>query len=151
MYPKLEATVFDLPAVAPNATTRLRASKASDRLNFVPGSFRDDPLPEGANVISLIRVLYDHEDHTVVALLAKIFEALPKGAQLLVSEPMSGGTTPEIAGDVYFSFYCMAMQTGTVRSADRIGALCCDAGFTSVKTYPSRRPFVTTTLAAAKP
>lgn len=150
-YPKLEATVFDLPAVAPNATTRLRASKASDRLNFVPGSFRDDPLPEGADVISLIRVLYDHEDHTVVALLAKVFEALPKGGQLLVSEPMSGGTTPEIAGDVYFSFYCMAMQTGTVRSADRIGALCRDAGFTSVKTYPSRRPFVTTTLAAAKP
>ncbi|SHH61710.1 methyltransferase [Marivita hallyeonensis] len=149
-YPNLTATVFDLPAVAPNAIARIEASKAKDRLSFVPGSFRDDPLPRGADTISLIRVLYDHEDDTVAALLAKVFEALPEGGRLLVSEPMSGGAKPEIAGDVYFSFYCMAMQTGTVRSAERIGELCRNAGFQGIKTYPSRRPFVTSVLTALK-
>lgn len=149
-YPKLHATVLDLPAVEPNAQARLRASRAQDRLRFVPGSFRDDPLPEGADTISLIRVLYDHEDHTVSDLLAKVFGALPKGGRLLISEPMSGGDTPEISGDVYFSFYCLAMQTGTVRSAKRIGALCNDAGFGTIKVCPSRRPFVTTTMMAVK-
>lgn len=149
-YPALTATVFDLPAVAPNANARIDASPAKDRLDFVPGSFRDDPLPFGADTISLIRVLYDHEDDTVRALLSQVHDTLPEGGTLLVSEPMSGGAKPEIAGDVYFSFYCMAMQTGTVRSAARIAELCKNAGFASVTTFPSRRPFVTTALMATK-
>lgn len=148
--PTLRATVFDLPAVASKAQARMDASAVRDRLSFVSGSFRDDPLPAGADTISLIRVLYDHADATVVALLSAVHDALPAGGRLLVSEPMSGGAKPDIAGDVYFSFYCMAMQTGTVRSADRIATLCRDAGFASVRAYPSRRPFVTTVLTAEK-
>lgn len=116
----------------------------------MPGSFRDDPLPDGADTISLIRVLYDHEDQVVVTLLSKIIDSLPENGRLLVSEPMSGGARPEVSGDVYFSFYCLAMQTGTVRSAARIGELCKNAGFSSIKAYPSRRPFVTTALTAVK-
>lgn len=149
-HPKLHATVFDLPAVAENARALLQRSKAKERLRFVPGSFRDDPLPDGADTVSLIRVLYDHEDQTVEALLSRIVDTLPEDGRLLVSEPMSGGARPEVSGDVYFSFYCLAMQTGTVRSAARIGELCRKAGFASIKAYPPRRPFVTTTLIAMK-
>jgi demethylspheroidene O-methyltransferase len=98
----------------------------------------------------LIRVLYDHEDQTVEALLSKVFDRLPDGGRLLVSEPMSGGTKPEVSGDVYFSFYCLAMQTGTVRSAARIAELCEKTGFSKIKPLRSRRPFVTTALTAEK-
>lgn len=149
-HPNLQATVFDLPAVETQAVALMQKSKAQDRLRFVPGSFRDDALPEKADTISLIRVLYDHEDQTVEALLSKVFDSLPERGSLLISEPMSGGAKPEIAGDVYFSFYCLAMNTGTVRSAARIAEMCTSAGFYSVKTYPVRRPFVTTTLMAKK-
>jgi demethylspheroidene O-methyltransferase len=149
-HPRLHATVFDLPAVEANAQALMHRSKAKDRLTFVPGSFRDDPLPEGADTISLIRVLYDHEDQTVEALLSKVFDRLPDGGRLLVSEPMSGGTKPEVSGDVYFSFYCLAMQTGTVRSAARIAELCEKTGFSKIKPLRSRRPFVTTALTAEK-
>lgn len=149
-HPELQATVFDLPAVATNAEVLIHRSRAGDRLRFVPGSFRDDPLPQGADTLSLIRVLYDHEDQTVEALMSKVFDTLPDGGRLLISEPMSGGTKPEVSGDVYFSFYCLAMQTGTVRSAARIGEMCMRAGFSSIKHYRSRRPFVTTALLAEK-
>ena len=149
-HPGMHATVFDLPAVEMNARALMDRSKAKDQLRFVPGSFRDDPLPEGADTISLIRVLYDHEDQTVEALLSKVFDTLPENGRLLVSEPMSGGAKPEVSGDVYFSFYCLAMQTGTVRSAARISQLCKAAGFASVRIHRSRRPFVTTSLMALK-
>lgn len=150
-HPHLRATVFDLPAVEPNARALIARSKASDRLDFVAGSFRDDLLPDGSDTVSLIRVLYDHEDDTVEALLFEIFETLPYGGRLLVSEPMSGGAQPEVSGDVYFSFYCLAMQTGTVRSQARIAELCRKTGFDSIRPYRSRRPFVTTALMATKP
>ena len=104
----------------------------------------------GADAVSLIRVLYDHEDDTVSALLSKTFDALPDGGRLIVSEPMSGGAAPEPAGDVYFAFYTLAMRTGTVRSASRIAEMCKAAGFDQIASPRPARPYVTSTLTARK-
>lgn len=150
-YPGLELTLFDLPVVTQAAVDRLTQAKLVDRVAVQGGSFRDDPLPAGADAISLIRVLYDHDDDTVRGLLSKVFDTLPEGGQLIVSEPMSGGAKPESSGDIYFAFYCMAMRTGTVRSQARIAELCRDAGFEDLKTPKSTRPFVTSVVTARKP
>ncbi len=113
--------------------------------------FRTGPLPEGADAISLIRVLYDHSDETVTDLLAKCYAALPSGGRLIISEPMTGGTHPTRAGDAYFALYTLAMRTGRTRSAYEIKSLCHAAGFEDVKTPAARRPFVTSCVEARKP
>ena len=78
--------LFDLPVVLPGANARLGAAGLTQRVTLHPGSFRDDPLPEGADAISLIRVLYDHADATVAALLARVQERLPAGGRLVVAQ-----------------------------------------------------------------
>lgn len=148
--PDLRLSLFDLPEVIPSARARLTQAGLTARLTFVPGSFRSDPLPEGADTISLIRVLYDHDDATVTALLAKVHAALPAGGRLIVAEPMAGGARPERAGDVYFAFYTMAMGTGRARSAARIAEMCRGAGFTDIRIPHSPRPFVTSALSCVK-
>jgi demethylspheroidene O-methyltransferase len=150
-YPSLGMTLFDLPAVVQAAEARFRAAGMSGRAKIVAGSFRDDPLPAGADAISLIRVCYDHADETVRALMAKIHAALPPGGRFIVSEPMAGGDRPERAGDAYFAFYCMAMQTGKARSQARIAELMKEAGFRDIETPQSRRPFVTSVVTGCKP
>ena len=150
-YLDLHMTLFDLPAVMPSARARLSETGLGARVTLFPGSFRDDPLPEGADTISLIRVLYDHDDATVTALLAKIHAVLPPGGRLVVAEPMAGGATPERAGDVYFAFYTMAMGTGRARSAARIAEMCAAAGFSDIRIPRSPRPFVTSALTCVKP
>ncbi len=150
-YPNLDMTLFDLDAVVADAPARLSASGLAERVSIRPGSFRDDPLPEGADTICLIRVLYDHADETVEALLAKVFDALPPGGRLIVSEPMGGGSRPDATGDVYFAFYTMAMQTGKARSSAEIAEKCEAAGFVSVRSQKPSRPFVTRVLTAVKP
>jgi demethylspheroidene O-methyltransferase len=148
--PDLRLSLFDLPEVIPSARARLTQAGLTARLTLVPGSFRSDPLPEGADTISLIRVLYDHDDATVTALLAKVHAALPAGGRLIVAEPMAGGARPERAGDVYFAFYTMAMGTGRARSAARIAEMCRGAGFTDIRIPHSPRPFVTSALSCVK-
>lgn len=148
--PGVDLTLFDLPAVAPAAKERFDSLGLSDRLTIVPGSFRDDPLPRGADAISLIRVLYDHSDDTVAALLGQVHAALPSGGRLIISEPMTGDSRPERAGDAYFALYCMAMRTGRARSATQIGALVRQAGFENIVTPRSARPFVTSVLTAVR-
>jgi demethylspheroidene O-methyltransferase len=142
-YPQLQMRLFDLPAVVPAASDRFAAAGMTDRVTILPGSFRDDPLPMGADMISLIRVLYDHADDTVAELLAAAYAALPKGGRILVSEPMTGGDRPQRAGDAYFALYCMAMRTGRARSQDQIAQLLTQAGFHSIRAPRAARPYVT--------
>jgi demethylspheroidene O-methyltransferase len=145
-HPGLQRSLFDLPAVVASAQARL-----GPKVAVIPGSFRDDPLPQGADAISLVRVLYDHADATVAALLRACHLALPPGGRLLISEPMSGGTRPDPATDVYFAVYTLAMQTGRTRSGAEIGALLQAAGFTAISRPKSLRPFVTSVIEARRP
>ncbi len=141
--PRLALTLVDLPEVL--------AAVPPGRVRLAPGDFRHDPLPTGADTISLVRVLYDHADATVAALLGRVFAALAPGGRLIVSEPMAGGARPERAGDAYFAFYTLAMRTGRARSAAEIGAFLASAGFADVKAHRTRRPFVTSVVTARKP
>lgn len=150
-YPEMDLTLFDLPPVMPSARDRLAGLGLAERVSLVGGSFRDDPLPDHVDAISLIRVLYDHNDETVAALLAKVFETLPPGGRLLISEPMSGGGTPDPITDVYFAFYTLAMRTGRTRSAETIRDLCERAGFVDIRTPKPARSYVTSVLTASKP
>ncbi|MBQ2261586.1 MAG: methyltransferase domain-containing protein [Loktanella sp.] len=145
-YPKLNLTLFDLPAVVPAAQDRFATAGMADRTQIVPGSFRDQPLPQGADMISLIRVLYDHSDDTVADLLAAVHASLPPGGRILISEPMTGGAKPQRAGDAYFALYCMAMRTGRARSADQITVLMRKAGFSNIRAPRAARPFITSVI-----
>ncbi len=146
-----ELVLFDLPEVAPGARARFEAAGLTPRVTIVPGSFRDDALPEGADAVSLVRVLYDHSDATVAKLLKAVRAALPPGGRLIVSEPMIGAKEPERAGDVYFAFYCMAMRTGRARAPGEIARLLADAGFESINCRKTSRPFVTSVVEARNP
>jgi len=149
-YSDLRLTLFDLPAVAPHAKARFAQEGLTARTEIRSGSFRTDRLPEGADAISLIRVLYDHADETVAALLAAVYDALPDGGRLIISEPMSGGARPNRPGDAYFALYTLAMGTGKARSAAEIAGLCAQAGFSKVQKLPARRSFITSCLVATK-
>ena len=144
-HPGLQLSLFDMPAVLAAVPAHLR-----DRLALHPGSFRTDPLPQGADTISLIRVLYDHDDATVTDLLGKVYAALPPGGMILVSEPMSGGDRPDPATDIYFAIYTLAMRTGRTRSAVEIGKMLSATGFTSVRLRPGDRPYVTSAVTGVR-
>ena len=95
-------------------------------------------------------MLYDHADETVVDLLAAVYAALPPGGRIVISEPMTGGHSPQRAGDAYFAIYCMAMRTGQARSARQIVGLLKDAGFRNIKSPQSLRPFITSVITGVK-
>ncbi|MEM6621512.1 MAG: methyltransferase [Pseudomonadota bacterium] len=147
----LRLTLMDLPGVIDAARPVLADTGLDSRIRCLPGSFLQDPLPADADAISLIRVLYDHDDDVVRRLLGRVFAALPPGGRLIVSEPMSGGHEPSRSGDAYFGFYTMAMTTGRPRSPARHMQLLAEAGFQAPKALATRRPFLTGVVEARKP
>lgn len=145
-WPALDLVLFDLPQVVAGAPAAL--GPLAPRVEIRAGSFRDDPLPGGADAISLIRVLYDHADATVDALLARAHAALPPGGMIVVSEPMSGGARPDPVTDVYFAVYTLAMQTGRTRSAEDIAARLQARGFTGIRCPAPARSYITRVVTA---
>ncbi len=139
-YPDLRTIVFDLPGVVSGA----------QGIEAIGGSFLD-PLPQKADTITLVRVLYDHTNETVAQLLDNVFAALPQGGRLVISEPMSGGDRPDRTTDGYFAFYTMAMRTGRVRSQSEIETVLDGVGFVDIQTPRAIRPYVTSVVTARKP
>lgn len=147
--PRLRLMLFDLPAVADRARRRVTEAGLGGRADVFSGDFRHDPLPQGADVISLVRVVHDHDDDAALAILEAAWKALPKGGTLLLAEPMAGTRQAEAVG-AYFTFYLMAMGSGRPRRADELTALLRSAGFCRVRRLQTRRPLLVQMLVASK-
>lgn len=148
--PSLRLQLFDLPAVAARAQSRFNAAGLSGRAQAQGGSFLDDTLPLGADVISLVRVVHDHDDEVVRTLLRRAYDALPPGGTLVIAEPMSGVSGAEPVGDAYFGFYLLAMGSGRARRAEELVTMLRAAGFSSAKAVSTRRPMLVSMVVAHK-
>lgn len=147
-HKSLQLRLFDLPAVAARARSRLDAVGLGDRVRCDGGNFHHDALPAGADVCSLVRVLLDHDDASVQRLLVRAREALPPGGVLLVAEAMAGAPGAETVGDAYFSFYLMAMGKGRARRPAELHAMLKAAGFRKSRELPTRYPIQTGLIVA---
>lgn len=148
-HPRLAMKLFDLPAVVDGAKAKL-AARGLSHIAVHGGSFRDDPLPRGADLISLVRICHDHDDKVVRALLAKAHAALPPGGRLLIAEPMAGTAGAEVMGDAYFGLYLWAMGSGRPRTAADYLALLAEAGFGMAREVPTALPMVTRLIVAER-
>ncbi len=147
-YPTLSAMVFDLPPVADKASARFRDRGFAGRAKAVGGNFLRDELPSGADLITLIRVIHDHDDESVLRLLQVTRKALLPSGRLLIAEPLARSAGAEVVGDAYFGFYFLAMGSGRARSFDQISALLVQSGFAGVRLLKSRQPIQTSVLIA---
>jgi demethylspheroidene O-methyltransferase len=146
--PRLRLMLFDLPAVAARARERFAAAGLAHRATAIGGDFHADPLPAGADAIVLVRVLFDHDDARVLALLRRTHAALPPDGTLLLAEPMSGTPGAERVSDAYFGFYLLAMGRGRTRTPEHLRQLLRTAGFRRVRTVPTRTPLHTRLIEA---
>lgn len=149
--PDLKVGVFDLPAVVEEARPVASEPGLSERMTIHEGDFHRDPLPQGYDVISLVRICLDHDDETVLRLLRSVRTALPPGGQLLVAELMAGAAGAETISDSYFGFYLMAMGRGRPRRISELRAMIEQAGFEAVRLVPTRRMLMTQLLTATAP
>jgi demethylspheroidene O-methyltransferase len=146
--PHLSLSLFDLPPVARRAEERFERAGLSARVKVVGGDVLRDPLPEGADLVSLVRVVHDHDDPQALHILRSVRRILRPGGVLLVAEPMAGTRGAEPVGDAYFGFYLLAMGQGRARTEERLRALLLEAGFDRVRAKRTRRPMLSRLLVA---
>lgn len=139
-WPQLELGLFDLPEVAEAGAAKLGAALGARRVTGHPGNFFKDSIPAGYDMVSLVRILHDHDDEPAQALLANIRASLAPGSRLLIAEPMARIRGAEPMGEAFFGLYLWAMGSGRARSPEEIGAMLQQAGFARTRVVATAQP-----------
>ncbi len=147
-WPHLRVALFDLPAVAERANARFARLGLVKRARAIGGDLFDPLLPSGHDLISLVRVVHDHDDERVIRILRAAHAALRPGGVLLIAEPMAGTHGAEPVGEAYFGLYLLAMGSGRPRTRTELGLLLRQVGFRRVREARTLQPLLVRVLVA---
>jgi demethylspheroidene O-methyltransferase len=139
-WPHLQLGLFDLPEVVETGGAVLAGALGAERVTTHPGNFFKDSIPEGYDMVSLVRILHDHDDAPAQGLLDNIRASLAPGARLLIAEPMARISGTEPMGEAFFGLYLWAMGSGRPRSPAEIIAMLKKAGFSSARSIATAQP-----------
>jgi demethylspheroidene O-methyltransferase len=129
-HPWLHVDVYNLPAVAPLCAQQRALSAAPERLGFVGGDFLAEPLPDGYDALSFVRVLHDWPAPIARKLLVKAFAALPPGGRLFICEELR--THDRLAIQFFWTYFLIGVDScvSRLRDADGYLATLREIGFT---------------------
>ena len=85
-YPRLGASVLDLPLVCDIGREHLAHEPEAERITFIKGNAFTDLLPPGFDLISFKSMLHDWPEKDALALMGKAALALEAGGTLLIFE-----------------------------------------------------------------
>ncbi len=142
--PDIALSLFDLPPVARIAQSRF--SEEGVCAEVQSGDMFEDTWPVGADLISFIRILHDHDDDQVAKLLDKARQTLAPGGSVIVAEPTADSAR---AGNAYFGMYLWAMGSGRPRTLKEIKAMLRAAGFSRIGARRTRQPLLVRVVIAS--
>jgi demethylspheroidene O-methyltransferase len=134
-YPQLQLNLFDLPGVI--------ALSRQTQITKHGGDIRVDPLPRDMDIVSIVRVIHDHDDDSVLALLRNVRRSCAVGTTLLIAEPFAGRADLSRITDAYFNLYFAAMGQGRTRTTQEIAKLAAQTGFGHLRVWPTNMPLIT--------
>ena len=84
--PNLNAVIFDLEGVIPITKEKIAENGLQDRVDFVPGNFYEDDLPDGCDLALLSAIIHQNSPEQNLALYRKIYHALVPGGRLIIRD-----------------------------------------------------------------
>jgi ubiquinone/menaquinone biosynthesis C-methylase UbiE/DNA-binding transcriptional ArsR family regulator len=139
-FPRLRATVLDLPASAAVGRRIVAEQGFAQRVSFREGDALRDPLGERLDVISAFNLLHHLAPAHVRGLLERARAALEPGGWIVVGETERAdpGTTPSRAGAMSAVVYFASSGTRNY-SAGELGGWLADAGYSPVEVHRAER------------
>jgi SAM-dependent methyltransferase len=139
-FPRLRATVLDLPASAAVGRGIVAEHGFQERIGFREGDALRDPLGEQLDVIAVFNLLHHLPQDSVRALLARIHGALRGGGCALIGETERAepGRQPSLIGAVSGVVYFASSGTRNYSRTELSGWLA-EAGFGAIEVHRNER------------
>lgn len=140
-HPAARGILVDLPSALAQARKRLTVAGVADRVEFAAGSFFE-PLPAGADIYVLSRVLHNWADDDAARLLGRVRDAMGGRGRLLVLEELTDQVAPpaQAARNAVGDLLILLMLSGCDRTEEEYRSLLSRGGFTvrAVRPAPAR-------------
>src|SRR6185295_11966224 len=145
--PRLSCDVFNLPPVAGLVEERACAAGLAGRLGFVAGDFFAEPLPQGYDVLSFVRVLHDWPAGVARTLLQKAKRALRPGGRLAICEEFR--TRDRLAVQFFWTYFLVGVDacTSRLREVEWYTEALAALGFVDIRVIPGPFDVVVATRA----
>ena len=147
-WPQLAITVADLPPVADIARQSLLDDGLERQIDVIGVDAAGGDIPGTYDVVSLVRIVHDHDDDRALEILKTARGALTDDGALLLAEPLAAKDAAGTLNDAYFHVYLLAMGSGRPRRYAEVKKLLKKAGFGSVKRRRTRVPVITSVIVA---
>jgi SAM-dependent methyltransferase len=130
----LRVTIFDIPTARGLAERNVDQAGLSNRIQFLPGNFLNDPLVGDMDSILFAHIFNIYSADTNQMLIQKCADRLPKGGKLVIYNIVSddNGAGPLDAAFLSLYFHVLATGQGMVYPPKRYEAWFRNAGFESL-------------------
>jgi acetylserotonin O-methyltransferase len=131
-YPDMNGIVFDLPQVIDVVREQISSCSVASRIQLKKGDFFDaEQLPQ-ADLFGLGRIVHDWPDDKVKGLLRAIYDQLPSGGGILLSEKLLNDEKTGPVSAQLQSLNMLVCAEGKERSLGEFRVLLESVGFTRI-------------------
>ena len=129
-YPRLHATIFDLPATLDITRRYVRTAGMGGRIRLLKGDYRSDPIPGHYDLIFLSNIIHGESYDENQRLMAKLYANLSAGGRVVVKDHILDTTrTQPSVGAIFSLLMLLTTQSGRCYGFDEIKAWLENTGF----------------------
>ena len=139
-HSNLEATLFELPAVAAIARQHLASKPGAAQIEIVAGDLFQDPLPSGYDAIIVANVLHLLTSERNLTLLRRIRDSVSTGARLLLVDFWTDPTHTQPTFAALMAGEFLVVAGGDVYSEEEAHAWLRESGWRPLERKPLAGP-----------
>ena len=133
-FPKLRATIFDLPGTLAISERYVREAGMAERIRLIAGDYRKTPIPGSYDVIFLSNIIHGESFESNRSLILKLVSNLKPGGQIVVKDHIldDSRTTPPV-GAIFSLLMLLTTESGRCYSFSEIKSWMEQAGLSRVQ------------------
>jgi hypothetical protein len=133
-FPKLRATIFDLPGTLAISERYVREAVMAERIRLIAGDYRKEPIPGAYDVIFLSNIIHGESFESNRSLIRKLVSNLQPGGQIVIKDHIldDSRTTPPV-GAIFSLLMLLTTESGRCYSFSEIKSWMEQAGLSRVR------------------
>ena len=133
-FPKLRATIFDLPGTLAITERYVREADMAERIRLIAGDYRKEPIPGNYNAIFLSNIIHGESFENNRSLIRKLVSNLKLRGQIAVKDHIldDSRTTPPV-GAIFSLLMLLTTESGRCYSFSEIKNWMEQAGLSQVR------------------
>jgi SAM-dependent methyltransferase len=150
-FPELRATIFDLPATLHITQRYVREARMEDKIRFIAGDYRKDPIPGDYDIIFLSNVIHGEGDDKNRSLMTKLYSNLERGGKIIVKDHILDEIRIEPpVGAIFSLLMLLTTESGRCYSFNEIKSWMEQAGLSQVRQIDLPLPLTSSLVIGTK-